>query len=154
MASGPFAERFEEIVIDTHFALPKQRVWELFVEHISEWWTPDNLVNHSAKAMVLEPFVGGRLYEDWGDGGGILWATVSMLDKPSRIEFTGCIAMAGAVLSVVDFRLTDEGGGTLLKMSHRAIGEMTVADRDEFVEGWNGVIGELFKGFAEGRAVA
>ncbi|HEY3413338.1 MAG TPA: SRPBCC domain-containing protein [Armatimonadota bacterium] len=151
MAAQPYLDRFDEIVLETRIALPKERVWELMVDRISDWWTPDILVNNSARAMVLEPFVGGRLFEDWGDGGGLLWATVTTLKKPERLELTGCIAAAGAVLGVVDFRFDDDAGGTLLKMSHRAIGELTAADREEFAGGWQEVIGVVFKGFAEGQ---
>jgi hypothetical protein len=33
------------------------------------------LISEAARALVLEPHVGGRFYEDWGGGESGLWAT-------------------------------------------------------------------------------
>lgn len=149
--NGPV--EFREIHIKLSISAPRAAVWDALVRDLPEWWKAPYLVSETAKGMVLEPRIGGLLWEDWGSGEGVSFGQVTTLKKGERLEVTGCMALAGAVLCVVNITLADADGGTLLSLSHRATGEVTKADRDDFVGGWTELIGVRLKAFAEGRDV-
>lgn len=146
------SEPFEEILVETKIDAPRSAVWDALVRGLPKWWKAPYLVSETAKGMVLEPRIGGLLWEDWGGGEGVFFGQVTTLKKEERLEVTGCIALAGAVVCVVNISLADDvDGGTVLSLSHRATGEVTKADSDDFAGGWGELIGVRLKAFAEGR---
>src|SRR5262249_9783738 len=68
--------------------------------------------------MKLEPWPGGRWYRDLGDGNGHLWAHVQAVKRPALLEFTGPLFMSYPAVSNVQYRLTEQNGGTLIKFHH------------------------------------
>ena len=53
----------------------KEVVWDALVNDIGIWWRKDFSATGTDK-MILEPRLGGRMYEDCGDGTGFTWYTV------------------------------------------------------------------------------
>src|SRR3981189_1614754 len=72
--------------------------------------------------MVLEPWPGGRWFRNLGDNNGHLWGHVQAIKKPTLLEITGPLFMSNAVLSNVQYRLSEVDGGTLIKFHHKAFG--------------------------------
>lgn len=86
--------------------------------------------------MVLEAWPGGRWYRDLGQGAGHFWGHVQVIKPPSLLELAGPLFMSYPGLNHVQYRLTAEGTGTRLKLTHRAIGEISSEHRSGVVEGW------------------
>ncbi len=82
-----------------------ERVFDALTNELSAWWGAPYLVSDAAKALILEPRIGGRFYEDWGDGQGAQWATVTSIKRNEVLELTGPIGMSGVVQGVVCFEL-------------------------------------------------
>jgi len=110
---------------------------------MGEWW-PHRF--RDGALVTLEPFVGGRFFEDWGDGGGALYGTVSELRRPDRIAVRGPMGMTGPVTSVWDLELEDTGAGTRVRGSHRAFGDIDEETRASYTSGWGEVTAAL-RGF-------
>jgi len=72
--------------------------------------------------MVIEPWPGGRWYRDLGNNTGHFWGHVQVIKPPTLLELCGPMFMSFPGLNHVQYRLTPEGAGTRLKMTHRAIG--------------------------------
>ena len=72
--------------------------------------------------MKLEPWVGGRWFRDLGNNTGHLWAHVQVIKPPRVLELIGPMMMSYPVASHIQYRLTEQAGGTLLKFTHRAFG--------------------------------
>jgi hypothetical protein len=87
----------------------------------------------------IEAWPGGRWYRDLGDGNGHLWAHVQAIKRPTLLEFCGPLMMSSAVVSNVQYRLTEEAGGTLIKFHHFALGAISDEHRKGFGEGWKGI---------------
>jgi uncharacterized protein YndB with AHSA1/START domain len=86
--------------------------------------------------MKIEPWPGGRWYRDLGDNNGHNWAHVQAIKRPTLLEFSGPLFMSYAVVSNVQYRLSEEPGGTLIKFHHKAFGVIDEDHRKGVVKGW------------------
>jgi len=90
--------------------------------------------------MKLEPWPGGRWYRDLGINNGHLWAHVQAIKRPTLIEFCGPLFMSYPVASNVQYRLSEEPGGTLITFHHTALGLITDEHRQGVVKGWTHIL--------------
>jgi uncharacterized protein YndB with AHSA1/START domain len=97
---------------------------------------PENETPERKMPMKLEAWPGGRWYRDLGDGNGHLWAHVQAIKRPTLLEFTGPLMLSFAVVSNVQYRLSEERGGTLIKFHHKAFGVIPEDHRHGMNEGW------------------
>src|SRR5579862_4624954 len=105
-------------------------------EALLEQLGPQNESEQGKMPMELEAWPGGRWFRDLGDGNGHLWGHVQAIKRPTLLEVTGPLFMSYAVVSNLQYRLSEEAGGTLITFHHMAIG-MIPADRKEgFSKGW------------------
>src|SRR5208282_6397894 len=91
-------------------------------------------------ALKLEPWPGGRWYRDLGNNTGHLWGHVQVIKPPKLLEITGPMMMSYAVASHFQYRLSEENGGTLLKMTHQAIGLISQDHREGLNKGWGEIM--------------
>jgi len=91
--------------------------------------------DHVAMPMVLEPWAGGRWFRDLGNGNGHYWATVQAIKRPALLELCGPLFMSHPVINNLQYRLSEESGGTLIKFHHHAFGLLIESDR-RVKEGW------------------
>ena len=86
--------------------------------------------------LKLEAWPGGRWYRDLGDNTGHLWGHVQVIKPPKLIEICGPMFMSYAAASHLQYRLTAEGNGTRLKLTHTAFGLIPEDHRAGVNEGW------------------
>src|SRR5258707_8001212 len=94
--------------------------------------TPDG----RSMPMKIEPWPGGRWFRDLGDGNGHCWGLVQAIKRPTLFEITGPLFMSYPVVSNVQYRLTEEDGGTLLTFHHTALGLILEDHRKGVTGGW------------------
>jgi hypothetical protein len=102
--------------------------------------------------MKLEAWPGGRWFRDLGNGNGHLWAHVQSIKRPTLLEFYGPLMMSFPVNSNVQYRLTEQNGGTLIKFHHYALGVVPDNQRQGLKGGWSS-IHERIRKAAEGKRV-
>jgi len=90
--------------------------------------------------MKIEAWPGGRWYRDLGDGNGHLWAHVQAIKPSTLLEFYGPLMMSYAVASNVQYRLSPEPGGTLIKFHHYALGAIPADYRKGMEGGWHKIL--------------
>ncbi|MGC2331195.1 MAG: SRPBCC domain-containing protein [Candidatus Acidiferrales bacterium] len=93
--------------------------------------------------MKIEPWPGGRWYRDLGDNNGHLWGHVQAIKRPTLLEIYGPLMMSYAVMSNVQYRLSEEAGGTLIKFHHLALGAIPADHREGFGKGWASIAARL-----------
>ena len=71
------------------------------------------------------------------------------IKRDEQLVLVGGLGMSGAVLNVIAFTLQARNGGTLLKLSHRGIGEITDALRSGYTAGWSDLLGTRLKSCVE-----
>src|ERR1700751_2109495 len=86
--------------------------------------------------MKLEAFPGGRGDRDLGDGNGHFWGVVQAIKGPPLLEINGPLFMSYPVVSNLQYRLSEEDGGTLIKFHHTALGLIQDEHRQGVGKGW------------------
>jgi uncharacterized protein YndB with AHSA1/START domain len=89
-----------------------------------------------ALPMTLEAWPGGRWFRDLGNNNGHLWGHVQAIKKPTLLEITGPLFMSYPVASNLQYRLSEENGGTLIKFHHMALGLIVDEHRAGVGKGW------------------
>ncbi len=102
--------------------------------------------------MKIEAWPGGRWYRDVGDGNVHFWGHVQAIKRPTLLEITGPLFMSYPVSSNVQYRLSEEKGGTLIKFHHSALGLITEEHRQGVVKGWTHILGSIRKRAEAGRS--
>jgi hypothetical protein len=113
---------------------------------------PDNdTPEGNAMPMKIEPWPGGRWFRDLGDNNGHLWGHVQAIKKPTLLEITGPLFMSYAVVSNLQYRLSEEKGGTLIRFHHKAFGVIPDDHREGMGKGWTHILSRV-RGRAEARS--
>jgi uncharacterized protein YndB with AHSA1/START domain len=106
---------------------PIERAFAVFTEEIATWWPPEHhIIEAPLAGMVLEPRVGGRIYDRGTDGSECAWARVLAYDPPHRIVFSWDIDLRWQLepdpekTSEVDVRFVAETPArTRVELEHR-----------------------------------
>jgi hypothetical protein len=99
--------------------------------------------------MKLESWPGGRWYRDLCEGNGHFWGSVQAIKRPTLLEICGPLFMSYAVVSNVQYRLSEVEGGTLIAFHHYALGAIPADLRQNINKGWTHILGRI-RGRAEG----
>ena len=142
---SPFVRVELEIRIDA----PRSRVWKALVEDTTLWW-PRSFYTGPAKGFHIEPRLGGRVYEDWGDQNGVVWYTVFSINPDKSLDLQGAMGVPyGPAFTLLHLELDDDGTGTILKLSDSTLGESSAACDGTKQDGWRHVFGEGLKAYIE-----
>jgi uncharacterized protein YndB with AHSA1/START domain len=101
---------------------------------------PENETPDYKMPMKVEAWPGGRWFRDLGDGNGHLWGHVQSIKRPTLLEITGPLFMSYPVVNSMQYRLSEEKGGTLIKFHHKAFGVIPEDHRRGMIEGWGEMI--------------
>jgi uncharacterized protein YndB with AHSA1/START domain len=93
--------------------------------------------------LTLEPWPGGRWFRDLGGNSGHLWGHVQVIKPPKLLEITGPLMMSYPVASFLQYRLTEEAGGTKLSLTHQAIGLITPDHLEGVNKGWGEYVADV-----------
>ena len=115
-----------------------EEAFDLFTARIASWWP---VRSHSyggdeVKEVVLEPRVGGRLYEVTADGEQD-WGSVLAWEPPTRLLLDWQIGQARG--TEVEVTFAPEGPGSRVVLEHR--GFATPEPRENYSSGWDFVLG-------------
>jgi uncharacterized protein YndB with AHSA1/START domain len=102
--------------------------------------------------MKLEAWPGGRWYRELGGEDGHFWAHVQAIKRPTLLELCGPLFMSYPVSSNLQYRLSEEPGGTLIQFRHLALGLIEEDHRKGVVRGWSRIHARV-KAAAEGKRV-
>jgi uncharacterized protein YndB with AHSA1/START domain len=138
-----------EHTLEIEIAAPPARVWHALTRQASSWWHPGFL--RKGAVFVIEPFPGGRAYEDWGNGQGLLWYTVAEVAEGECLQLYGDLGTkhGGPSRLHTTFRLRAEGKGTVLRLEECAFGKVDEKVKASLSDGWKLLVGQWFKTFVE-----
>jgi uncharacterized protein YndB with AHSA1/START domain len=125
---------------ETHVRASLETTFAALLEQIGpENDTPDGM----KMPMKIEPWPGGRWYRDLGDGNGHLWGHVQAIKRPTLLEISGPLFMSYAVVSNVQYRLSEQDGGTLIRFHHKAFGLIQEDHRQGVGKGWTHTLSRI-----------
>jgi len=144
-------EDMETVCIEQQLRIEAEpeQVYRALTVDIDSWWT--HRFSSNGSTVSLEPVIGGRFQESFAGGGGALYGVVSYVDPDHRLTIRGPMGMRGAVASVITLDLEASGTGTIVSLSHRAIGEVSAEEGDEYSSGWSNLLTLALKPFVEDR---
>ena len=125
---------------DITIPAPREKVFDALTAGMGGWW-PHRFVSDSQ--VHLEPQVGGRFYEDYGNGNGALYATVTGVRRPEQVTLSGPMGMTGPVASVMVFDLEEAGDQTVVRLSHKGVGDISDETKRNYEQGWREVFEAL-----------
>ena len=137
MSLSPTMPGIESLTLNISQEIHVQASLKTTFEAILEQIGPENENPGGKMPMTLEAWPGGRWFRDLGDGNGHFWGNVQAIKRPTLLEITGPLFMSYAVVSNVQYRLSEESGGTLIKFQHRAFGMISDEHRQGVVPGWS-----------------
>ena len=137
------------ITEEIHVRAPIDKTFEALLEQLG----PLNEVPEKGPMpMKLEAWPGGRWYRELGDGNGHFWAHVQAIKRPTLLEFAGPLFMSYPVSSNLQYRLSEEPGGTLIKFRHLALGLIEEDHRKGVVKGWSAIHARVKAAAEAGRS--
>lgn len=136
-------------------AAPPDRVWKAWVEEINSWWTKPYYNDHDrVTGLQMEPNVGGRFVEQWGEAGaGFLIGTVVEWLPPVRLAHTWTESGWTGAVTLVRLEFTpDKKGGTTIRFEHSGFDRVPdgAANRQGYQQGWD----DLLRKFGRHAAAA
>ena len=121
---------------DIHIHAPLDVTFETLLEELS---THSQVSDGTPMPMKLEAWPGGRWYRDLGNGNGHFWGNVQAIKRPTLLEICGPLFMSYPAVSNVQYRLSEEDGGTLIKFRHSALGLIEENHRKGVSSGWGNI---------------
>ncbi len=136
--------------LSLEIARPHPAVWKGFTRDVHLWWPKDFYATESTKRIVFEVKPGGRLYEDAGDGNGLVWYSVIAVDAPNAITLSGFIAppFGGPATSLLRVAFSAKGkSATTMEVTDSTFG--CLGDSSTTEEGWRMLFEGGFKAWIE-----
>jgi hypothetical protein len=116
---------------------PAPVVFESILEQVGPGFTSMDGKSMNAR---LEPWPGGRWYRDLGNNTGHWCGHVQVIKPPTLLELYGPMFMSYAVISHVQYRVTENAKVSLLTLTHRALGEISSEHREGVTKGWGKIL--------------
>ena len=129
-----------DLTMEININATPERVWTALTSDIGQWWPADFFAGGEAgkRTYLLEAEPGGRMYEQWEGGGGVLWGNVIAVDPTVRLQVLGSLFpnWGGPSLWFATWDLAASGNGTVVTFSESAIGKVSAGGAEEKTAGW------------------
>ena len=137
-----------KITKEETIAAPIEVVFQTILDEMG----PDSqMMDGKPFPMKLEAWPGGRWFRDLGNNTGHLWGHVQVIKPPALLEVTGPMPMSYPAANHIQYRLTAQGSGTVLKFTHQAMGLISKDHSSGMPEGWGYRLNHI-RQIAESRA--
>ncbi|MFK8031574.1 MAG: SRPBCC domain-containing protein [Gammaproteobacteria bacterium] len=134
---------------------PAAKVWEALTSDIGKWWPADFYAGgeDGSRGFVLEQQPGGRMYEQWDNGGGVLWGNVVGLNPGKKLEVLGSVfpSFGGPTQWFGTWDLVAKSDKlTELRFSEVSLGNVSESGTHEKDTGWR-YLWSCMHAFIDGR---
>jgi len=124
---------------------PADHAFRVWTAKISRWWPASHSVSGDAGLeVVLEPRVGGRIYERTTAGAEFEWGEVTVWEPPRRLGYLWHLRRDRADATDVEITFVDAGNATTrVEIEHRGwerLGAQGPGWRDANRAGWGGLL--------------
>jgi uncharacterized protein YndB with AHSA1/START domain len=131
----------EPLRIELDVACPPEQAFDLWTTKTSMWWPTSHTVSaRSDVEIVIEPSVGGRIYERTPDGEEHDWGKVTVWEPPSRISYLWHLRQDRSDATEVQITFTPATPtGTRMSIEHRGwelLGARGADQRNRNERGW------------------
>jgi uncharacterized protein YndB with AHSA1/START domain len=123
----------EPLRIDFDVACPPEQAFELWTTKTSMWWPASHTVSARPDVeVVIEPSVGGRIYERTPEGEEHDWGKVTAWEPPSRITYLWHLRQDRADATEVQITFAPaKPTGTRMSIEHRGWEQLGARGADQ-----------------------
>jgi Activator of Hsp90 ATPase homolog 1-like protein len=102
-------------------AAPVETAFRVFIAELGAWWplASKSVSQEQAETVIVEPRVGGRVYERARSGEEHAWGEVLVWEPSSRFAFSWHPGRSAETSQEVDVRFTSVDSGTRVDLEHR-----------------------------------
>jgi uncharacterized protein YndB with AHSA1/START domain len=141
------------VKLEVEIAASRQKVWRALTRELPKWWPKSFCTKRErAKGFQMEFRLGGRMFEDWGNGDGCLWWTINKIDTENFL-FSAWGYEGGAAMTVGQFQVLERGKESTLQISDATFGAADYIEgvHTSHLAGWKELFEEAFKPYMERR---
>ncbi len=127
----------------------QKQVWECLIKDVGLWWRKDFYTSPKTQNFIIEPKPGGKMYEDYGNNEGLVWADVIVIDSPDVLELKGHLSpqFGGPAFSFIRLSLEGDDSNTTLTLSDTVFGDISENTEKDLTEGWKMLFEDGFKNY-------
>jgi uncharacterized protein YndB with AHSA1/START domain len=134
-----------------------EHAFTVWTSGIDGWWPRDHTVTRGEQLqVVLEPRVGGRVFERTADGDEHQWGEVTTWDPPERVGYTWYLGTEPAMATDVEIRfVAREIDVTEVVIEHSGwerLADVGAALRDRNHLGWSTLLPHFTAALEQGDA--
>ena len=137
-----------------------ERAFEVFTGEMSSWWPFEAFsiaadTDGEARAVVVEPHAGGRIYEIQADGTQASWGEVRTWDPPGRLVLAWKPNDRPQPPTELELTFAEHVDGTAVVLEHRGwelLGPLADEARENYDTGWPMVFDERYANAANAGA--
>jgi uncharacterized protein YndB with AHSA1/START domain len=130
--------------IDVDIDCPPAHAFATWAERFGSWWPASHTVTGDPAAIVLEPRLGGRIFERAPGGREIDWGEITGWEPPHRLTYRWHLRRDRADATDVEIRFVAAGeGSTRMEIVHdgwERLGAEAEQWRDANRGGWSGLL--------------
>lgn len=135
----------EPLHLSFEVACPAEHAFAVWTARIARWWPADHTVSGEAGLeVVIEPRVGGRIFERTAAGAEFDWGEVTLWEPPERLGYTWHLRRDHADATEVEVTFIDQGNATTrVEIAHRGwdrLGAQGPGWREATRSGWAGLL--------------
>ncbi len=127
---------------------PRKKVWDAFFNDPHEWWHKDFYASSAPAKFVIDRKLGGFMYEDSGNGSGLIWFTILGLMPGEMVYAIGHVAppFGGPATGLLTIKFDEvDANTTTFKLSDASFGHLTKNTASNAEAGWKMLFDELKK---------
>jgi hypothetical protein len=122
-----------------------EHAFEVWTTRVSTWWPKAHSVSGSPDTLVvLEPHLGGRLFERTPDGVEVDWGEITLWSPPLRLGYLWHIHRDRSDATDVELTFVDLGNGTtrldIVHSGWERLGAEGASWREANTGGWNALM--------------
>ena len=140
------ADRVVKIETEVRVEAPPERVFEALTRDLDAWW-PFRFRKDGK--MILECHVGGRCFEDWGDGQGAHHGIVVWWEPPTKYAASSPGAMTREFQSYDVATVIPDGSGSIYRKSLTLWGSVPDEVEKMFRDGSRAILEQHLKAYLE-----
>jgi len=125
----------------------KSHAWEYYFNQTNGWWPKDFYPSPHTKRFIIDTYIGGKAYEDFGGVGGLIWGDVIGVDYINSLQIRGTLARAfgGPNITLEKFSFEEEDGQTTVTYTCDFIGEVSEKTIQSLQTGWESILNDHYK---------
>ncbi len=142
----PFLEPIRKSIVVSQ---SPEVAFQLFTAGMADWWPTSrfSVSQDRVSDVVVEPRVGGAVYEVRDDGETFPWGAVIVWEPNRCFAMTWHPGRTSDTAQEVEVRFIAEADGTRVELEHRnwqALGDRAGSTREQYLGGWDFVFGQCF----------